>query len=126
MDVQQGRRREETGYDALGTLGIGVLLIVVAVFVAIEVKAMLIGQSVEPVQREAIRKFITERPEISRVFSLITLQMGNDIMVAVQAEMADPSASTATSIARINQVESALKAAFPDVRWSFFEPDDSA
>ena len=113
-------------YDALGTLGIGVLLIVVAVFVAIEVKAMLIGQSVEPVQREAIHKFISERPEISRIFSLITLQMGNDIMVAVQAEMADPSASTATSIARINRVESALKAAFPDVRWSFFEPDDSA
>jgi cation diffusion facilitator family transporter len=113
-------------YDALGTLGIGVLLIVVAVYVAIEIKAMLIGQSVEPVQREAIRKFISERPEISRIFSLITLQLGNDVMVAVQAEMADMNASTATSIARINAVESALKAQFPEVRWSFFEPDDSA
>ena len=35
-------------WDAIGTLAIGVLLIVVAVFVAIEVKAMLIGQSVDP------------------------------------------------------------------------------
>lgn len=112
-------------YDALGTLAIGVLLIIVAVYVAVEIKAMLIGQSVEPAQREAIRKFITERPEISRVFSLITLQLGNDIMVAVQAEMADPEASTAVSIGRINKVEAALKATFPDVRWSFFEPDDS-
>ena len=32
----------------------------------------------------------------------------------------------AVSIARINAIESALKAAFPDVRWSFFEPDDSS
>lgn len=112
-------------YDAIGSLGIGVLLIVVAVYVAIEIKALLIGQSVEPIQREAIRKFITDRPEIKQVFSLITMQLGNDIMVAVQAEMADPQASTAESIARINRVEADLKAAFPDVRWSFFEPDDS-
>ena len=35
-------------WDAIGTLAIGVLLIVVAVFVAVEVKAMLIGQSVDP------------------------------------------------------------------------------
>src|SRR3546814_1324130 len=35
-------------WDAVGTVAIGVLLIVVAVLVAIEVKAMLIGQSVDP------------------------------------------------------------------------------
>lgn len=113
-------------YDAIGTLGIGVLLIVVAVFVAIEVKALLIGQSVEPRQREAIRQFIAARPEIKQIWSLITLQMGNDIMVAVQAEMVDPQAATADNIARINETEVALKAAFPEIRWSFFEPDDSA
>jgi len=114
-----------TVYDAIGSLGIGALLITVAIFVAIEVKAMLIGQSVEPVQREAIRQFIAGRPEIKQVFSLITLQLGNDIMVAVQAEMTEPNASTAVNIERINATEKALKVAFPEVRWSFFEPDDS-
>ena len=113
-------------YDAIGSLGIGVLLIVVACFVAIQIKAMLIGQSVEPLRREAIRQFIAARPEVKSVFSLITLQLGNDIMVAVQAEMADPEASTAVNIERINKTEAALKAAFPEIRWSFFEPDDSA
>ena len=113
-------------YDAIGSLGIGALLITVAIFVAIEIKAMLIGQSVEPIQREAIRQFITGRPEIKQVFSLITLQLGNDIMVAVQAEMTEPDASTAVNIQRINETEKALKLAFPEVRWSFFEPDDSA
>jgi cation diffusion facilitator family transporter len=112
-------------YDALGTLGIGVLLMVVAIYIAIEIKAMLIGQSVEPVQREAIRRFISERPEIKQVFSLITLQLGNDIMVAVQAEMTEPDLSLAVNIERINAIEAAMKAAFPEVRWSFFEPDDS-
>jgi cation diffusion facilitator family transporter len=112
-------------YDAIGTLAIGILLVVVAFYIAIQIKAMLIGQSVDPAQRDAIMAFIGARPEIRRVFSLITLQLGNDIMVAVQAEMAEPQLSTAESILRINDTEVALKAAFPEVRWSFFEPDDS-
>ena len=112
-------------WDAIGTIGIGVLLVVVAVFVAVEVKAMLIGQSVEPATRQAIEAFIVARPEVKRVFNLITLQMGNDILVSVQAEMADPSLSTAETITRINATETALRARFPEIRWCFFEPDDS-
>jgi cation diffusion facilitator family transporter len=112
-------------WDAIGTLGIGVLLIVVAVFVAIEIKAMLIGQSVEAPTRDAIRKFINERPEIGEIFNVITLQLGNDIMVAVQASPADPTLSTAANIVRINAVEAALRARFTDVKWCFFEMDDS-
>jgi cation diffusion facilitator family transporter len=112
-------------WDAVGTLGIGVLLIVVAVFVAIQVKAMLIGQSVEPTRREEITRFVAARPEVKRVFNLITLQLGSDIMVAVQAEMADGAADAAALVQQINTVEAAVKAAFPEVRWSFFEPDDS-
>ena len=112
-------------YDAIGTLGIGVLLIVVAIFVAIAVKGMMIGQSVEPRQREAIRGFLQARPEVAEIFSLITLQLGNDILVSVQARLRDPAASTAENIARINATEAALRQAFPDVRWCFFEPDES-
>src|SRR4249919_1132253 len=59
-------------YDAIGTLGIGLLLIVVAVFVAIEIKALLIGQSVGLAQRAAIRKFLEERPEILQIHNVIT------------------------------------------------------
>ena len=112
-------------FDAIGTIGIGLLLIVVAVFVAIEIKALLIGQSVEVPTRDAIRAFIEQRPEIGTIFNIITLQMGNDIMVAVQAAPADPAMSTADNIIRINAVESALRARFTDVKWCFFEMDDS-
>jgi cation diffusion facilitator family transporter len=112
-------------YDAIGTLGIGVLLIVVAVFVAVAIKGMMIGQSIEPRQREAIRAFLEARPEVAKIFSLITLQLGNDVLVSIQAQLKDPGASTTDSIARINATEVALRQAFPDVRWCFFEPDDS-
>jgi hypothetical protein len=90
------------------------------VFVAIEVKALLIGQSADPERKAEILAFLEGRPEIARVFNLITLQLGPDLMVAVKAEMrGDP----ARLVAAINAVERDLKATFAEIRWSFFEPD---
>jgi hypothetical protein len=51
------------------------------------------------------------------VFSLITVQLGNDIMVAVQAEMADPQRPSRRHRAH-QRTEAALKAAFPEVNGS--------
>ncbi|MGY0798029.1 cation diffusion facilitator family transporter [Lysobacter sp. A286] len=109
-------------WDAVGTIGIGALLIIVAVFVAIEIKAMLIGQSVDPERERQIRQFLDGRPELTRVISLITMQLGNQVMVSVQAQMRE-SGSVNNLVAEINTVEVAMKQAFPEVRWSFFEPD---
>lgn len=109
-------------WDAIGTVSIGALLIIVAVFVAIEVKAMLIGQSVDPLRQQQIREFLDARPEIARVISVITLQLGNEVMVSVQAQMREEH-SVSGLTEQINTVERAMKQAFPEVRWSFFEPD---
>lgn len=109
-------------YDAIGSIGIGVLLIVIAVFIAVEVKALLIGQGVEPRTKEAMLKLLSERPEVKQVFNLLTLQLGPDVMVAVKAEMAR-FLSPKDMIDDINRVEAALREAFPEVRWCFFEPD---
>jgi len=109
-------------FDAAGTVAIGVLLVVVAVLVAIEVKALLIGQGIEPRRREQLLVFLRECPEVDEVLNLITLQMGPDVMVAVKARMR-PTTDSLGMIAAINTVEAAMKAAFTDVRWSFFEPD---
>jgi len=110
-------------WDAIGTLMIGVLLIVVAVFVAVEVKAMLIGQSVEPTTAAEMRQYLEARPEVKRVLNLVTLQLGNDAMIAVKAEMT-PGGSAAQLVASVNAVEVGFRQRFPQVRWSFFEPDE--
>ncbi|MES2356036.1 MAG: cation diffusion facilitator family transporter [Pseudomonadota bacterium] len=110
-------------YDALGSIAIGVLLILVAVGVGIEVKDLLIGQSVEASERELIRDFIAGHPEVSNVMSLITLQLGQGIMVAVKAEMHAPESKL--MIEHINHIEKRMKERFPAIRWIFFEPDVS-
>ena len=111
-------------YDAIGTVAIGALLAVVAVFIAVEVKALLIGQSVAPARRRQICEFLGARHEIRELFNIITLQLGADVMVAVQAGM-DPELRTADLVVQINAIETDLRREFPEVRWCFFEPDDS-
>jgi cation diffusion facilitator family transporter len=109
-------------YDALGSIGIGVLLIVVAVAILLEVKGMIVGESAEPELREAIRALVTAQPEVHSIISLITLQWGEKLVVAVQAEMA-PVASVGELIAAINRVEAKIQSEYPQARWVFFEPD---
>jgi cation diffusion facilitator family transporter len=110
-------------WDAIGTVLIGVLLIVVAVFVAVEVKAMLIGQSADPSVAEDMQRYLRERPEIARVFNLITLQLGNDVLVSVKLQMAAGAGTASELLSAINVVEAGFRQRYPQVRWSFFEPD---
>lgn len=109
-------------FDAIGSLAIGILLIVVASFVGYEVRALLLGQSAEPAVRDALRRFLAEREEIDEVLNLITLQNGDDVVVAVKARMTER-ASASELIADINRCERELRGEFPQVRWLFFEPD---
>lgn len=109
-------------YDALGTVAIGVVLIVVAVAVAVEVKGMLIGESADPEVQAAMQAFLAERAEVAQVYRLITLQLGTDVMVSVKARMREEQ-SALKLVDDINTVEAACKARFPQVRWMFFEPD---
>jgi cation diffusion facilitator family transporter len=109
-------------YDAMGSVAIGVLLILVAIALGIEIHALLIGQSAEPAEREKIRAFLAARPEIAQVFRIITLHLGSDLMVAVKARMHEAQ-SVERLLADVNRCEASLREAFPQARWIFFEPD---
>jgi cation diffusion facilitator family transporter len=109
-------------YDALGSIGVGVLLMVIAYLVAREVKSMIIGESASPEVRREIEAYLHTRKEIRSIINLITLQWGRHVVVAVQAEMIDYDSGRAM-VDAINIVEADLQAKFPQVRWVFFEPD---
>jgi cation diffusion facilitator family transporter len=114
-------------YDAVGSLAIGGLLVIVAVLVAIEVKALLVGSSAEPAVRAELCAFIESHPEVSTLYHAITLQLGPDIMLATKARMrvSDANGSAHELVAAVNRVERELKEKFPSVRWSFFEADEA-
>ncbi|ALP65820.1 cation diffusion facilitator family transporter [Paraburkholderia caribensis] len=109
-------------FDAWGSIGVGVLLMVIASMVGREVKSMIIGESASPEVRRAIEAHLRTRKEIRSIINLITLQWGRHVVVAVQAEMIDYDSGRAM-VDAINIVEADLQAKFPQVRWVFFEPD---
>ena len=109
-------------WDAAGSIAIGVLLILVAVLVGIEVKALLIGQGVEARVLDRMRAHLAGDAEIDGVYKVLTQQLGQDVMVAVKARMR-PVDSAASLVAAINRVEQRFRIAFPQVQWLFFEPD---
>jgi cation diffusion facilitator family transporter len=110
-------------WDAVGSIGIGALLIIISFFLAIKVKSLLIGQSTEEETYERIKSLLESRPEVEKIFNLITLQLGPQIMVAVKAKMKNVQ-TVEQLIHNINVCEAKLKKENPDIRWVFFEPDD--
>jgi len=110
-------------YDALGSISIGALLVVIALFIGIEVKSLLVGQGVDPAVNKEMMNFLCNQPEIDSVLNLLTLQLGEDVMVAVKAKM-EPAATCDAFVENINRCESALREKFPQILWLFFEPDN--
>jgi cation diffusion facilitator family transporter len=111
-----------TVFDAIGSIGIGILLIIVSLFLAVKIKGLLIGQSSDSQTCCEIRAFLKARTEIEEILNLITIQLGNQIMVAVKAKMTKVE-TVDQLIANINRCESELKKEIPAIRWIFFEPD---
>jgi len=109
-------------WDAVGSICIGVLLVLVAVLVGIEVKALLVGQSAEPNLVARLRAHLLAQAEVDMIYNLITQQLGSEVMLAVKARMRSQG-SDAALVEAINRVERGLRAAFPQLRWVFFEPD---
>ena len=111
-------------WDALGTLCIGVVLMLVAVVVMIEVKALIIGESASPEQRAEIEAFVAAQPEVEQVLNIITLAWGNKTVIAVKARMTDMERISGLAMVHaINAVEERMQQRWPQAAWVFFEPD---
>ncbi len=77
-------------YDAIGSVVVGSLLIIVACFLFWETKALLIGQSVDPLVRRALREHIFEYcDQIEHTYECVTLQTGADAVLLLRVRMAE-------------------------------------
>ena len=110
-------------WDAVGAIAVGTLLVVIAVFLALEMSRMLVGESALPEEQEAIESALAAEPVVDRVIYLKTLHTGPD-EVLVAAKFATAPGATASAIAEgINAAEARIRAAVPSSRWIFLEPD---
>jgi cation diffusion facilitator family transporter len=109
-------------FDAGGSIAIGLLLGVVAVVLASEMKSLLIGESAGPNREQQIRDAMADGPEVRRVIHLRTLVLGpEELLVAAKLDIVAPSIPELA--VAIDVVEARVRRAVPTARVIYIEPD---
>jgi cation diffusion facilitator family transporter len=110
-------------WDGIGSVAIGILLVAIAVFLAIEMNSLLIGESGTAEHVAAIRRALEGANDVHRIIHLKTLHLGPDELMVV-AKISVRHDETAASIARaIDAAESRIRSAVPIARVIYLEPD---
>jgi divalent metal cation (Fe/Co/Zn/Cd) transporter len=114
----------DNGYwDAAGTACIGVLLVLVAITLAVETKSLLLGEAAGEDHREAIRAAALGADGADDVIHMRTLHVGPDeILVAIKLAVM-PTESAQQVAEAINEAETRIRAAVPQAKFIFIEPD---
>jgi cation diffusion facilitator family transporter len=112
-----------TGFDGIGSIAIGVLLVVIAFVLAREMKSLLIGEAASDADIDAMTKAIESAPSVERLINLRSEHIGPDeLLVAAKIEFAHE-LTVAQLAEAIDEVEIRVRAAVPTARRLFIEPD---
>jgi cation diffusion facilitator family transporter len=110
-------------FDALGSLAIGVLLVIVAGVLAWEMSSLLLGEAASPSEVRAICTALETGPDVRRVIHMRTEHLGPDeLLIAAKVEfrrgMTVPELADA-----IDAAEARVRAVVPERCLIYLEPD---
>jgi cation diffusion facilitator family transporter len=110
-------------FDVIGTVMIGLLLVLVAIALAVETKSLLLGEAASVESVHKIEQALTDSPGVERVIHMKTLHLGPE-EVLVAAKIAVGQGETASAVAEIiNGAEVNIRTAEPMVTALYLEPD---
>ncbi|MFE5946269.1 cation diffusion facilitator family transporter [Streptomyces sp. NPDC056480] len=110
-------------WDGIGTLCIGVLLIVIAIVLAAETKSLLLGESAGTEEVKRIEAAVVDGETVTRLIHMRTLHLGPEELL-VAAKIAVQHDDSADEVANaINAAEERIRAAVPIARVIYLEPD---
>jgi cation diffusion facilitator family transporter len=110
-------------WDGFGTFAIGILLLVIAAILIVEMKALLLGESATPEDVEKIAAAIDGSPDVTRLIHMRTVHQGpEDVLVAAKIEFIRTLDVVGVSRA-INEVELRIRAAVPIAKMIYLEPE---
>lgn len=110
-------------WDGIGTVAIGTLLVAVAIVLGIETKSLLVGEGATAADVARIRAAFENNDRVESIIHMKTLYLGPDELL-VAAKVAVARSARAPEIATmIDSVEAAVRAAVPQARVIYIEPD---
>ena len=114
---------DEPRWDGIGTLAIGLLLGVVAVVLAVEMKSLLIGEAATRSSVDAIREALVDGVAVMRVIHLKTMHLGPEELLVAAKIAVDPALGLPEVARAIDEAEVRVRAAEPIARQLYLEPD---
>ena len=113
----------DAAWDAIGTLAIGALLIVVAIVLGIETSSLLVGEGATANDTEKIAKALRQSEGVEDIIHMKTLYIGPDELM-VAAKIAVKATDKARDIANaIDIAEANIRKAVPTALIIYLEPD---
>ena len=110
-------------FDGIGSILIGILLLSVSWFFAIECKGLLIGEGLTPNQLEKITEILDKHPEVEEYRKPLSLYFGpNEVLVNIDVDFQD--ALSSEEIEKVvDQVERQIKSSLPQVNRIYIEAE---
>jgi cation diffusion facilitator family transporter len=113
----------DAAWDAIGTLAIGALLIVVAIVLGIETSSLLVGEGATATDTQKIAKALRMSEGVEDIIHMKTLYLGPDELM-VAAKIAVKATDKARDIANaIDIAEANIRKAVPTALVIYLEPD---
>jgi len=110
-------------YDGLASIIIGLLLTLVAFFLALESRDLLIGESASRRDRATIRRILHSFPDVERVLDLLSMHIGPDeILLNLNLEFRD-GMTTGQIEQLVDEIERSIREQVPQVKRIFIEAD---
>lgn len=110
-------------WDAAGSVAIGILLVVVAFVLGVEMKAMLLGEVASTHDRAALFRALRTHEHVQRVVYMHTEHLGPDTILVATKVLFDPSLTAESVASTIDEAEVQMRLAVPAARFIFIEPD---
>jgi cation diffusion facilitator family transporter len=111
------------GFDAIGSLLIGLVLGVVAVFLAQRTHSLLIGESITEEDRAKVVSVAGAVEGVRDVRQMLSMHLGpTSVLLALKVGF-DPSLSMEALERTIDELEARIREALPHMRYIFIEPD---
>lgn len=109
-------------WDGIGTMGIGILLGVIAIILIIETKSLLIGEGVDRAMLDEIKKELTAG-KVDSVIHIRTQYLGPDELLIAAKIALSPELTAAEVAEEIDAAEERVRVTVPTARLIYLEPD---
>ncbi len=110
-------------WDGVGTAAIGVVLVLVAIVLALEMSSLLLGESASPDELARIEAALVDAREVRRLIHMATQHLGPDeLLVGAKVEF-DPGLSVRQLTSAIDAAEQRVRVAVASATVVYIEPD---